>query len=114
MKQPAEPVYLHQARKTLRFFWMAIQSFQQPPHGLVRTPKIHLQEGVDLMSRGEIRIEAEGTLKCGFRQLWKHRIAVSELVEKPATSAQPGPCRSEAWIFRKTGPVQIPRQQHRL
>src|SRR5580692_740724 len=93
---------------------MMLQAFKKPTHRLIRTAKIHLQERVELVCGGQIGIEQECTLKCGFCQLRYDGATVREFIQEPATPAQPGPCRRKIRILRQTGPVQISREKHRL
>jgi hypothetical protein len=57
---------------------MTPKAFEKPTHCLICATKIDLQEGIELVSGGQIGIEHKCTLKCGFCQRRDNGTAVRE------------------------------------
>src|ERR1700689_3844654 len=77
-EQSAKAEDLHQASEGFRFGGMAVKPIEETSHCLRSPSRVDLDQGIKLMSNGEIGIKRKGVLKGGLCQLCPGPAPVAE------------------------------------
>ena len=94
-EQAAKAKHLHQTCEAFRLTGMTLDPREQSRQRAARLADVRLHRSVELVGAGEIRIDKERSPEGSIREFNVSRGVATELPEKPAASAEPGPCRAK-------------------